>query len=518
MYDKAYIPILCGQILKGLQTFLTGALTIGLPTIGRDLNFTELHQTDLQWPITVFSLSYGCTLLLLGRIGDILGGRLMFLIGSAWFSAWSIGAALAPNAAAFIVFSALMGLGAAANTPSAIGILVARFSHGPRLNNALGVLGAGQPIGHIIGLVLGGLLTQSHIGWRGMFYVQAAMGSFFVILGFLVLDSGTSSNVRRYEKGLDWGGAFLSTAGIGLLTYSLAASASAEHGWATPRIIGLICTSVVLLVVFWFYERWREQKEVSVLMPPSIWSQPQMVGLLTVVFFAWWSFNTLLYFSTLYYQQVNLLSPLPTSVRFLPSIISGIITSLAGGWLMNRVPGQLLILIASASSVAAGVLFALLDVHESYWKATFWISLAFGDNSKSLSGGIFTVVTRMATSIGIAVTSSIATATSHKYHSGHPDLASDSPEVLMAGFRVAGWVTCAAAGTSFVVALVGLRGIGIVGKKAKAEMRETKALEEDSTKASDDSKASGPSNSEETDAASKKPPVDSTQLTAIGHD
>jgi hypothetical protein len=68
----------------------------------------------------------------------------------------------------------------------------------------------------------GGLLTQSHIGWRGMFYVQAGMGSFFVILGFLVLDSGTSSNVRRYENGLDWGGAFLSTAGIGLLTYSLA--------------------------------------------------------------------------------------------------------------------------------------------------------------------------------------------------------------------------------------------------------------------------------------------------------
>jgi hypothetical protein len=70
--------------------------------------------------------------------------------------------------------------------------------------------------------------------------------------------------------------------------FFLRASASAEHGWATPRIIGLICTSVVLLVVFWFYEKWREQKEVSVLMPPSIWSQPQMVGLLTVVFFAWY--------------------------------------------------------------------------------------------------------------------------------------------------------------------------------------------------------------------------------------
>jgi MFS family permease len=67
----------------------------------------------------------------------------------------SIGAALAPNDKAFIIFVALKGLGAAANTPSGIGLFVAHFPPGPRRNKAFGILGAGQPLGFILGLVLG---------------------------------------------------------------------------------------------------------------------------------------------------------------------------------------------------------------------------------------------------------------------------------------------------------------------------------------------------------------------------
>jgi len=479
-----------------LNMFLSGALTVALPTIGEDLHFQE---ADLQWPVTVFSLSYGCTLLLFGRIGDILGGKLMFLAGSTWFCAWSIGAAFSRNPAAFIVFVAMMGLGAAANTPAGISIFVTHFPPGPRRNNAFGFLGAGQPLGYILGLVLGGLLCQSRVTWRGIFYVQAGLGALFVTLGCLVLNKENPTDGRRYEKGLDWGGALLSTAGIGILTYSLAASASVPHGWANPRIIGLLCASLALLLIFWFYEKSREQKGLSVLMPPSIWSQPRakMPAVISMVFFAWWSFNTLLYFNTLYYQQVEVLSPLETSVRFLPTIICAVGTNLAGGWLMNRVHGLPLILAAVTANAVAALLFALLDVHASYWKMSFWVmalvagadmvypvgtlqvSSAFDNDSQSLSGGIFTVATRLGTSIGVAVTSSIATAVSQKYHSKHPDSANNSPEVLMVGFRAAGWTLCAAAGTSLLIALVGLRGIGIVGQhkesKTVSEAQETKA-------------------------------------------
>ncbi len=70
-------------------------------------------------------------------------------------SSRSIATAFAPNDKAFIIFIALKGLGAAANTPSGIGLLSSYFPPGPKRNKAFGALGAGQPLGFIGGLILG---------------------------------------------------------------------------------------------------------------------------------------------------------------------------------------------------------------------------------------------------------------------------------------------------------------------------------------------------------------------------
>ncbi|KAJ7607813.1 major facilitator superfamily [Mycena polygramma] len=479
-----------------LNVFLSGALTVAIPSIGVDLHISE---ADLQWPLTVFSLAYGCTLLLFGRMGDIYGGRILFLAGSAWFAVWSIGTALAPNLTAITLFMAMLGLGAAANTPAGIGIIVAHFPPGARRNTAFGVLGAGQPLGYILGLVLGGLLSQSKATWRAIFYVQAALGALFVLLGIIYLprfsssssspNSPNSSSKRLYDKGLDWGGALLSTAGIGLLTYSLAASATAPHGFRTPLIIALLVGSIVLLGVFWAVEVWRENRGKSVLMPPSIWRHPRarMPATIGMVFFAWWNFNTLLYLCALYYQQVHLLSPLQTSLRFLPSIITGVATNLAGGWLMNRVAGLPLILGAVTMNMVAALLFSLMEVNSDFWRISLWVmillagadlvypagtlqvSSAFDNDSKSLAGGIFTVATRLGASIGMAVTTSITTSVSSTYHASHPDLSPTAPEVLLVGFRAGAWSLFAAAAVSFFIALVGLRGIGIIGFEQEEE-------------------------------------------------
>lgn len=74
---------------------------------------------------------------------------------------------------------------------------------------------------------------------------------------------------------------------------------------------------------------------------------------------------------------------------------------------------------------------------------------------------------QIGTSLGLAITSSIATATSEKYQLVHPELALDSPEVLMVGFRAAGWTCFAVSVLSFAIAIFGLRGIGIIGRNAE---------------------------------------------------
>ncbi|KAJ8522255.1 hypothetical protein ONZ45_g1154 [Pleurotus djamor] len=490
MLSSSVRDIIVVLVVSGVTTlnvFLSGALTVALPTIGKDLNF---RQADLQWPVNVFALSYGCFLLFFGRIGDIVGGRVMFMLGSLWFAAWSLATAFAPSDVAFIVFIALKGLGAAANTPSGIGLLSSYFPPGPKRNKAFGALGAGQPLGFIGGLIFGGILTDSRATWRSIFYIQAGLGFLFVALGWLVLPK--TPPTHRYTKGIDWGGAILSMTGIGLLTYSLADSTTASKGWATPHIPSLLSASAVILGVFLYYERWREARDMSVLMPLSMWKQPgaKMGSVIAIVFFAWWSFNTLSYFATLYYQQVNLLNPIETSLRFIPMALAGFSVNLITGYVVNRLPGQALILAGLVGSVIAPIIFSTINVDASYWASAFLVMIFvvgadavypvgnlqiiqnFDENSQSLAGGIFNVATRLGTSIGLAVTSSIATATSEKYNKAHPELAADSPEVLMAGFRAAGWTCLAAAALSLIVAAVGLRGIGIVGKTAKSDETE----------------------------------------------
>ncbi|KAF7325316.1 MFS general substrate transporter [Mycena venus] len=475
-----------------LNVFVSGALTVALPTIGKDLGF---KQADLQWPLNVYALSYGCMLLFFGRLGDIVGGRIMFLVGSIWFSLWSLATAFAPSSGTFIGFVAALGLGAAANTPSGIGLLSASFPPGPKRNKAYGVLGAGQPLGFILGLILGGVLTQSRATWRSVFWIQSGLGALFVVLGFMFLAKQPPAG--RYTKGVDWGGAILSAAGIGLLTYSLADSTTARKGWSTPQIPSLFTASGVILAMFIFYERYREKRGLAVLLPMQIWRQPatKMSVIIAIQFFAWWSFNTLSYFSTLYYQQINQLNPLQTAVRFIPMTVGGILVNIITGYVMNRVPGQWLILVGMLGTVIAPLIFALMDVNASYWRTTFLVmalvvgadvvypvgnlhlSSVFDDDSQSLAGGLFNVASRLGTSLGLAVTSSISAAASQKYHRAHPALAADSPEVLMAGLRVAGWTCFAAAMISICIAIGGLRGMGVVGVGRKADVASEREVE-----------------------------------------
>ncbi|KAJ6544040.1 major facilitator superfamily domain-containing protein [Mycena capillaripes] len=479
-----------------LNVFLSGALTVALPTIGKDLNF---KQSDLQWPLNVYALSYGCFLLFFGRLGDIIGGRFMFLAGSIWFSLWfEPRDCICTKLGVFIGFVAAMGLGAAANTPSGLGLFSAFFPPGPKRNKAYGVLGAGQPLGFILGLILGGILTQSRATWRAVFYIQSGLGFLFVVLGFVFLVKQPST--QRYTKGLDWGGALLSAAGIGLLTYSLADSTTAPKGWSTPRIPSLFAASIVILTVFVFYERQRERRGQSVLMPITIWNQPaaKMGSVLFIQFFVWWSC----------YQQVALLDPLQTAiflqpvsqqVRFVPMTIAGVLVNIVTGYVMNRVPGQPLMLIGIFGSIIAPLIFALMDagVHASYWKTAFLVMLfivgadvvypvgnlhlssVFDEDSQSLAGGLFNVASRIGTSLGLAVTSSVATATSQKYQRAHPELALDSPQVLMAGFRAAGWTCFAVAVLCFGIALFGLNGIGIVGRSSTGPILSFKTAPEE---------------------------------------
>src|SRR5256714_11267038 len=143
-------------------------VNVALPTIGRKLHFSE---TNLQWVVTAYGLTFGGFLLLGGRAADLLGRRRMMMIGLAVFTAASLACALATTDTFLIVMRGVQGLGAAIVLPAALSIVMNIFPEGAERNKALGAWGAIAASGATVGLIAGGLLTR-YIGWQYIFYLN----------------------------------------------------------------------------------------------------------------------------------------------------------------------------------------------------------------------------------------------------------------------------------------------------------------------------------------------------------
>src|SRR6266700_4910955 len=148
-------------------------VNVALPSIKSDLNFS---QANLQWVISVYAILFGGTLLLGGRLADLLGRRRLFVTGLALFAASSLLCGLAWSEGSLIGFRAVQGLGGALLAPAALSLLMTIFAEGRERNLALGIYGAASGSGAAVGVLLGGVLT-SYFGWSWIFFVNVPVGA-----------------------------------------------------------------------------------------------------------------------------------------------------------------------------------------------------------------------------------------------------------------------------------------------------------------------------------------------------
>ncbi|HZT66307.1 MAG TPA: MFS transporter [Acidimicrobiales bacterium] len=131
-------------------------VNVSLPTIGRQLHFPE---SDLQWVVTAYGLTFAGLVLLGGRAADLLGRRRVLTAGLAVFTAASLGGGLATSDTVLTVMRGAQGLGAAFVLPAALSIVTNMFTEGAERNRALGVWGRAGALGGTVGLLAGGILT-----------------------------------------------------------------------------------------------------------------------------------------------------------------------------------------------------------------------------------------------------------------------------------------------------------------------------------------------------------------------
>src|SRR6266700_7849794 len=189
-------------------------VNVALPSIKSDLGFSE---TGIQWVITAYAILFGGTLLLGGRLADLLGRRRMFVAGLALFAASSLLCGIAWSSGSLIGFRALQGLGGALLAPAALSLLMTTFAEGRERNRALGIYGAASGSGAAAGVLLGGVIT-SYFGWSWIFFVNVPVGAAAIALTpFLLRDSRAELPHRHF----DLAGAASVTGGLIVLVYGL---------------------------------------------------------------------------------------------------------------------------------------------------------------------------------------------------------------------------------------------------------------------------------------------------------
>ncbi len=217
---------------------------------------TRLHASldDILWVINAYALVLAVLVITAGRLGDLIGPRIMFALGIGVFTAASAACGLAPSAGWLIGFRAVQGLGAAMLMPQTLTIITNTFP-ADRRGAAFGVWGAVAGVATIAGPTLGGLLVTA-FDWRWIFFVNLPFGVACLILTFFIIPDLRPG--RRHR--IDVPGVVLASAALLAICYGLVEGQKYNWGTITGFIsIPLVFALGVLLLAAFLLLQWRTQ-------------------------------------------------------------------------------------------------------------------------------------------------------------------------------------------------------------------------------------------------------------------
>ena len=341
-------------------------VNVALPSIKADLNFT---QSNLAWVVNAYLIAFGGSLLLAGRLGDLLGHRRIFMIGLAVFTGASLLCALSQSQGMLIAARFVQGAGGALASAVTLGMIVTMFTEPREQAKAIGVYGFVASAGGSIGLLVGGVLTDA-INWHWIFFVNVPIG---IVTGFLALRLVEGRPGIGLSEGADLPGAVLVTSGLMLAVYTILGVD--EHGWGSATTLGLAAIAIALVAAFVY----RQSRIEKPLMPLRLFHSRNVSGANIVIALLVVGMFGIFFLGALYMQLVLGYSPLEVGLAFLPgSLLMGLL-SLGFTDKLNMRFGPRRVLIAGLSLLfVAMVLFLRTPVDGTYITDLFPTMIFFG--------------------------------------------------------------------------------------------------------------------------------------------
>jgi EmrB/QacA subfamily drug resistance transporter len=457
------LALLC--LVAFLDFIDASIVNVALPTIRKDLGFSV--QT-LQWVPSGYLLTYGGFMLLGGRAGDLLGRRRVLLAGTSLFAVSSLAGGLAWSAGVLVAARLFQGAGAALMLPAALSLLTTTFQEGPDRHKALGVWGGMAGLASAAGVFLGGVLSEGP-GWRWVMFVNLPV-CLIVLVSTVRLIPGERR--RAAGSGFDARGAFLVTAGMLALVYTLVEAPGA--GWGTVRTIGGLAGALALVAAFVV----NEQRAKSPLAPLEIFringlgaaNATQLIGIAGMV--------SMFFFLTLYMQGVLGYSQIQAGAAYLPLcggvgiaagvasqllartgtrpvIVTGALLAALGIYLLSRAPvGG-----SYVSDLLPGLMIASFGLGSVFVAVTTAANAGVPADKAGLAAALLNTSQQLGAALGLAIFSAVAAARTNDLMAG----GAAGPEALTSGVQRA-LLACSL--TIVAAALIALRATNTRGEVA----------------------------------------------------
>jgi EmrB/QacA subfamily drug resistance transporter len=291
------------QLQAGMDRTVT---IIALPEIQNELG---LSSAGRSWVILASMLTLGGLMLLGGRLGDTLGRKRTFIIGVALFTIASAMCGIAWDGGSLVLARLLRGAALAIVAPTCFALVATTFPKGRQRNAAMAVFGATGAIATVMGLVVGGVLTE--VSWRLAFLVSVPIGLLVIYLARTMLRETQKERMR-----LDASGAVLATLACTAAVFGL--SLAPENGWLSATTIGSGVLALAAFVAFVAVERTAENPIV----PFDLFFDRNRLAIFAARFLAGGVMFTLMLLVALYVQNIMGYSPLRAAVGFIPFAIA----------------------------------------------------------------------------------------------------------------------------------------------------------------------------------------------------
>ncbi|HYZ54076.1 MAG TPA: MFS transporter [Streptosporangiaceae bacterium] len=419
-------------------------MNIALPSAQQALHFSNV---DRQWVITAYALAFGSLLLFGGRLGDLFGRKVTFLAGLIGFAAASAAGGAATSFTMLVTARACQGVFGALLAPAALSLLTTTFSDPRERGRAFGVYGAIAGGGGLVGLLLGGVLTE-YLDWRWCLYVNLLFAGVAAVGAAVILPRQRPAEKAR----LDVLGVLAVSGSMFCLVYGF--SNAATHNWHTPSTWGYLAAGAVLLVVFGAWQA----RSANPLLPPRVVLDRNRGGAYLAVLVTGAGMFGIFLFLTYYLQTIIGYSPVITGVAFLPTIAMVMLfAQIANIVLMPRIGPKPLVGLGMLVAACGMAWLTRIGVHSGYASAVLGPMLVTGAGigmsmPPSMNTGTFGVAPRdagvasatlnvgqqLGGSIGTALLNTIATSAAASYAASHLSATMhSSPQAVRAFHAVA---------------------------------------------------------------------------------